>query len=289
MARLMGKNYLKGRVGAGVETEPKPAMDKKRRGPKVYRGKKQGTSITLLQEHFDMVEALGVGNGLSAKLRYIIEEFAWRREQLVKYQDSSQKMDGTPAQIVRDAVRIYSCSAFQNGWSIEGPYKLEIEDVLDAVTAEGGREDKPDWLERVFLPELRKREFIVQIVNEIEYDLYDIWVSKRGWTRNENCVRCPRIERMKAAIYDPIEDQPAFGRPSGARERYKTKGLMEPRRTLDDVATGHPGDGMGEEGGVDLARAQRIDVQSGFSLRSERIEAGESDELTGLEGPEYDQ
>jgi hypothetical protein len=140
----------------------------------------------------------------SAKVESALTEWFAMKSLLVQYRDETQIQEGKPVILNEFAARIYSCSQFQNGWSFKNtPYSKVVEDCLNSLDRANNspvhswitRQQK--WVAEIAVPAFRRIGLVVQCIDQIEYDLFDVWVcdSIRG-TAGDNCGDCPVVKEI---------------------------------------------------------------------------------------------
>jgi hypothetical protein len=151
----------------------------------------------------------------SMKIEHAMVEWMALKQMLIQYRDESQKRAGTPTLLNLDAIRIYACSEFQNGWSYaDTPYQEIVHRILTTSIKSGSgnasNKRSTKWIEETFVPLLRREGLLVQVVNEVENDLFDVWVvnAMMGET-GKNCGNCEVLHEIKEYIRKIQERNPA--------------------------------------------------------------------------------
>jgi hypothetical protein len=155
--------------------------------------------ISMAPAEFDMIMALPIIGGVSAKVMTIIHEWMAIKEILVQYRTDEQREQGTPVILNRFADRAFSSSQWGTGYHFErNKYATQYKDIVKRVVARLGTQGKtPKWFQANIMPELIKEGFIVQCIDEPEWDLFDAWICPAASsTTGDNCSRCPIVNNI---------------------------------------------------------------------------------------------
>jgi hypothetical protein len=135
----------------------------------------------------------------SAKIDQIITEWFEIKSILVMYEDSEQREHGEPTLCNARAERIFCMSEVIQGWTFtDTKYEKEVQRILRKAGYQSPAYPKSEKIiKSKIVPLLRDGGFIVQIVDEIEYDLFEIWVSHPLYDLNKmNCAQCIVIKQI---------------------------------------------------------------------------------------------
>lgn len=173
--------------------------------------RRNSISITMAPTMYAAIDASLVLGSFSMKVEHAIIEWMALKQLLVQYRDEAQKRAGTPTMLNLDAVRVYSCSEFQNGWSyVDTRYQEVIHRVITAQVKNTGDKKSMDWVEKVFVPALRREGLIVQVINEVENDLFDVWVvDAMIGAAGKNCGNCEMLHEIQEFIRKVQERNPS--------------------------------------------------------------------------------
>lgn len=161
--------------------------------------KREGVSIAMDQDVRVAIDAAIVLGSFSGKVEMALREWMQLKAMLVQYRDEAQKEAGTPTLLNINAERIYSCSSFQNGYSFQGGRHAEVvQRVIDSMAKTSYQSRGKKWVEEYLCPGLRGAGLIVQIVNIIESDVYDVWVcDSMVGEAGKNCGRCHVVAEVE--------------------------------------------------------------------------------------------
>jgi hypothetical protein len=193
----------------GVEMN-KHDVTVKHRGRVRYNAseKREGFSVTMAPSVYNAVR-LGMTQGsFSMKLEHALSEWMEYRQMLIQYRDDTQKRNGTPERLNRTAERVFACAEFQNGYSYqEGRYCAEVTAAIEIAMQQntplkvGGMV----WIEQILVPALRQVGLVVQVTNEVENDLFDVWVSGSACnTFGKSCGNCEVVMEISRYLQDML-------------------------------------------------------------------------------------
>lgn len=161
--------------------------------------RKVPVSISFHPAKYALVDkAIRLGS-FSSKIDQIITEWFEIRNILVIYEDNDQREQGEPTLCNAWAERIFCMSEIIQGWTFtDTKYEKEILHVLRKAgyrTAVYPKSDK--IIKSKIVPLLRDAGFIVQIIDDIEFDLFEIWVSYSLYDPNRaDCSQCVVIKQI---------------------------------------------------------------------------------------------
>ena len=147
--------------------------------------------------HAAIDNAIAAG-GFSLKVEIALNEWMIYKQQLVQYHTAEQKAAGTPVLLNAFAERVYACSDFQTGYSYHGGrYAEVVQELIDNIETHKTSTKTQVWVNDVLAPVLRSRGFIVQVVDEVESDLYDVWMcdSLMG-EAGKHCGSCSVVNEI---------------------------------------------------------------------------------------------
>jgi hypothetical protein len=162
--------------------------------------KREAVSVSMSPEMYKLIVNSAKIGSFSMKLEYCMREYFILKHQLVQYQDDEQRENGTPAILNTYAVRIFACSSFLNGFTFrETAYAEKIDRILESIGGVGKK--SPQWIEKKLIPALRNAGFVVQVIDEIERNLFDVWIlypmTGEGLI---NCNQCKVITSLQDFI-----------------------------------------------------------------------------------------
>jgi hypothetical protein len=168
-------------------------------------------SVCMSPSVYAAVEASGLLGSFSTKVEHAIIEWMVFKQMLVQYRDDIQKRAGTPTMLNIDAVRIYSCSEFQHGWSyVKTSYQEVVHRLLNSLTNDQRDRKSMKWIQEVFIPALRREGLLVQVINEVENDLFDVWVvDAMVGSAGKNCGNCEVLQEIVEFVRKIQERNPS--------------------------------------------------------------------------------
>jgi hypothetical protein len=166
--------------------------------------KKFGVSVTFSPKMYEAIDGALSAGSFSSKVENALMEWFALKSLLVQYRSDDQIIAGTPVVLNEFAARVYSCSQFQNGWSFrDTDYGVMILNCLDSLIElikqpKGSWASKGQkWVRDNAIPAFRRMGLIVQVIDHIEHDLFDVWVCdpKLGEAA-KNCGNCPVVQEI---------------------------------------------------------------------------------------------
>lgn len=170
--------------------------------------RKVGMSFTVEPEMLEFINSTVEARSFSHRMAIVIQEWITFKNALVMYEDSSQTKTGEPTLINPNATRVYSCSAFFYGWDIMNcNYLDEISEIFAQLRWNVKRLPKSERLVvEKFLPLVRERGFDVQIVDQPQDDIYDVWIAPKFAPSKANCAKCKHLLTLQEYIDNALND-----------------------------------------------------------------------------------
>jgi hypothetical protein len=144
--------------------------------------RKHVTTIALSDEVFDDINSIGEGKSFTAKIVNIVERVKREEGELVRYETEEQWENITPRIINKNAYREFVDSAVGKGPTSNG--------LMWSIVTSQQKITKKLILEDL-KPRLMNMGYIVQVINDVEHAVFDVWVAKR----ENRCKECERIKK----------------------------------------------------------------------------------------------
>jgi len=154
------------------------------------KSRKMAVSLSMSPEVMEVVDRIGHGNSFSAKLEWIVHELKRRAEALVHYDNEQQWESGEPTLLWPTARRIYSVAPFGTG----AEHVEEYEVACNALALALGTGKKKTLDVGKVTNELQALGYAVQVVQDAEHDVLDVWVAK-GDSDDVLCKGCSKLNR----------------------------------------------------------------------------------------------
>jgi len=153
-------------------------------------------SLSLSPEIIDSINAIKIPGSFSHKLEKCLHDYFLLDNQLVQYQDDAQKWNCTPVISKQGAERLYMSSSNGSGYQYrESKHAPKIQEIIDSFV--GRSKHNPQFVSATVAPALRNAGFIIQIIDEITYDLYDVWFYYPDTAENGTCNNCRVIKEIQ--------------------------------------------------------------------------------------------
>lgn len=155
--------------------------------------------ISMSNSVYQLVDdGLRIGT-FSNKVEVALREWATLKSRLVRYDTEEQRSRGEPVILNSYAELVYACSGNRSGYMLDNSrYKTRVHDVGKQINPTGGGlRQGQSWVEDYLVPALRRSGLIVQVVNETEYDLFEVWVSvSMTGDAGKDCGSCPVVNEI---------------------------------------------------------------------------------------------
>lgn len=139
--------------------------------------RKVPVSVSFSPAKYAMINNLIPLGSFSSKIELIITEWLTMTSKLVVYEDDIQRENREPTIINPDAEMVFACCEEETGWNFtNNRYLTQIKETMKSIGYKYPNYPKSEQIIKSKVVPALRENLIVQVIDDIEYDLYEIWV-----------------------------------------------------------------------------------------------------------------
>lgn len=161
--------------------------------------RREQVTVAMAPSLYQAINAAVTVGSFSMKVDMALREWMAYKQMLVQYQTPEQKVAGTPVVLNEFATRLYACSEFMTGYAYKDTvYEDTIQAAINEIAPQTYLKKSAAWVRDTLVPAIRRRGLLVQVVDEVESDLFDVWVcSAMLGDAAKHCGRCSVLNEIE--------------------------------------------------------------------------------------------
>lgn len=169
--------------------------------------RKVPVSVSFSPAKYAIINKLVPLGSFSSKIELIITEWLTISSKLVVYEDEEQRENREPTIINALAEKIFTCSEEETGWNLtNNKYLPVIKKIMKDIGYRYPHYPKSEQLVKSKVIPILREHLLVQVIDEIEYDLYEVWVCPIVTADSTDCKKCNVIDNIMEYLKRLQED-----------------------------------------------------------------------------------